>query len=323
MSSSGTLPDLLNRTDETIGDEVFYRFSEDFTIKTEIFFKSDPQRILPLGSPQQALMNHLLHFPERVRDKRVFEPFAGSGALGFMSLKLGARHVDFVDINPRAAEFQRDNAALNHFPIDGFSAITNDIADVVLEEKSDVLLANPPFVPTPPGLTGTLTSNGGPEGNNFVDIVLERLPDFLKPEGTALLYVLQFCQGSEPLVIGGLNRLVKNRPIDLTPTQKNPISFESYCEAYMKLFSQSMEETQAWRSELTQRLGQNLTLCHYVVDIGPESGDATECVIRDDFAEKFGESFLVPSENEAELAFSRAFENFIPPPQDADLDEKV
>jgi len=314
MSAPRTLPDLLNRTDETIGEEVFYRFSEGFTIKTEIFFKSDSQRILPLGSPQQALMNHLLHFPERVRDKRVFEPFAGSGALGFMSLKLGARHVDFVDINPRAAEFQRENAALNDFELEKMTLLTRDIAEVALAEKCDVILANPPFVPTPPGLRGTLTSNGGPEGNDFVDIVLERLTDFLNPEGTALLYVLQFCQGSEPLVIGGLNRLVKNRPIDLTPTQKNPISFESYCEAYTKLFPQSTEEIKAWRSELTQRLGQNMTLCHYVVDIGPESGDATECVIRDDFADKFGESFLVPSENEAELAFSRVFENFIPPP---------
>ena len=56
MSAPRTLPDLLNRTDETIGEEVVYRFSEGFTVKTEIFFKSDPQRILPLGSPQQALM---------------------------------------------------------------------------------------------------------------------------------------------------------------------------------------------------------------------------------------------------------------------------
>ena len=69
-----TLSDLLQPTDETIGEEVFYRFLDGFTIKTEIFFKSDSQRILPLGSPQRALMNHLLHFPGRVQGKRVFEP---------------------------------------------------------------------------------------------------------------------------------------------------------------------------------------------------------------------------------------------------------
>jgi hypothetical protein len=61
------------------------------------------------------------------------------------------------------------------------------------------------------------------------------------------------------------------------------------------------------------RRGSGLTLCHYVVDIGPQSDGPTACLIRDDFAEKFGESFLVPSQNEAELAFGRVFENFLPP----------
>ena len=49
-----------------------------------------------------------------------------------------------------------------------------------------------------------------------------------------------------------------------------------------------------------------------MVDIGPQSDSPTDCVIRENFAEKFGESFLVPSEDEAELAFSRVFENFNP-----------
>ena len=230
-----------------------------------------------------------------------------------MSLKVGARHVDFVDINPRAAEFQRDNAVLNEFTLDQFTAMTDDVAHVALEEKCDVILTNPPFVPTPPGIKGTLTSNGGSEGNRFVDILLERLPDFMNPEGTALLYVLQFIQGSEPLVMDHLSQRVKNRPIELTPAQENLISFESYAEAYLKLFPQATEEIGAWRSDLLRRWGHDLMLCHYVVDIGPESGDVTECVIRDNFAKKFGESFLVPSENEAELAFGRVCENFIPP----------
>lgn len=314
MSEAKTLSDLLQATDETNGEEVVYRFSGDFTIKTEIFFKSDSQRILPLGSPQKALMNHLLHFPERVRGKGVFEPFAGSGALGFMSLKAGARHVDPVDINPRAADFQRDNAVLNEFMPDQFTAMTGDIADVSLKDKCDVILANPPFVPTPPGIKGTLTSNGGSEGNRFVDILLERLLDFMNPEGTVLLYVLQFVQGSEPLVIDHLSQRLKNRPIELTPAQRNLISFGSYSEAYLKLFPRATEEIGAWRSDLLERWGHDLMLCHYVVDIGPESGNVTECVIRENSSEKFGENFLVPSENEAELAFGRVCENFIPPP---------
>ncbi len=69
-----------------------------------------------------------------------------------------------------------------------------------------------------------------------------------------------------------------------------------------------------WRSALIRDHGEGLTLGHYVVDIGPRRAGPTECLIRDDFAEKFGAEFLVPSENGAELAFSRVFENFVPPP---------
>ncbi len=86
MPVRSALPDLLQRTREVRGEEVVFRFSNGLTIKAEVLGKSDRLRILPLGAPQGSLMNHLLGFPESVRKKRVFEPFAGSGALGLMAL---------------------------------------------------------------------------------------------------------------------------------------------------------------------------------------------------------------------------------------------
>jgi hypothetical protein len=53
-----------------------------------------------------------------------------------------------------------------------------------------------------------------------------------------------------------------------------------------------------------------LQLSHYVIEIGPQSAVPTSRVIRQNFAEKFGESFFIASENAAELAFGRVFENF-------------
>ncbi len=53
-----------------------------------------------------------------------------------------------------------------------------------------------------------------------------------------------------------------------------------------------------------------MTISHYVIEIGPRSAAPTSCVVRQNFAEKFGESFFTPSENAAELAFGRVFENF-------------
>ena len=156
-----SLPDLLQRSREIQGEQVLYRFGNGLTLKTEILRKNDRLRILSLGTPQGSLMNHMLNFPEVVKDKEVFEPFAGSGALGFMALKVGARHVDFLDINPRALTFQVENAALNELPQSCYRSIEGDIATFTTDRSYDLILANPPFVPTPEGIEGTITSNGG------------------------------------------------------------------------------------------------------------------------------------------------------------------
>lgn len=306
-----TLPDRLQRTVDVRGEEVFYRFANGLTIKTELFNKDDRLRILPLGTPQGSLMNHMLNFPEAVRGKRVFEPFAGSGALGFMALKAGAAHVDFLDINPRAAEFHRANAALNEIAGACFTSITGDVADFAPQRAYDLIIANPPFVPTPEGIEGTITSNGGPEGNRFVEILLRRLEALLVPSGRALVYVFQFAKGGKPLVVD-LIPVLRQRAVELTPSQARPLPLETFCQAYSSLFAKAGAAIDGWRAALVRKHGNDLTLCHYVVDIGPQSDRPTSCAVRDNFAEKFGESFRVPSENEELLALDRAYENFVP-----------
>jgi hypothetical protein len=315
MPARSSLPDLLGRTSEVRGEEVVYRFANGLTIKTEVFNKDDKCRILPLGSPQGSLMNHMLHFPELVRDKSLFEPFAGSGALGFMALEVGARHVDFLDINPRASVFHRENARLNRFPSSRFRSIDADIASFEPEHRYQLILANPPFVPTPDGIEGTITSNGGADGNRFVEILLRRLEEFLEPQGEALMLLFQLVRGHQPLIAELISDLGIQRPIELTPSQEHPIRFEVYCRAYTQLFSQSQQDIDRWGSSLIRQYGEDLSLCHYVARIGPRGDSPTPLVIRDDFAEQFGESFLVPSDNQEEFSIGRAFENFVPSSQ--------
>jgi hypothetical protein len=57
------IPDLLGRTREVRGDRVLYRFANGLAIRAETLSKRDRLRILPLGSPQGSLMNHMLNFP--------------------------------------------------------------------------------------------------------------------------------------------------------------------------------------------------------------------------------------------------------------------
>ncbi len=309
--AAAPLPDLLQRTHEERGDEIVYRFANGLTICAEVFFKADRLRILPLGSPQGALMNHLLHFPEVLRGARVFEPFAGSGALGFMALRAGAAQLALLDINPRAADFQRRNAVLNGVAAERVDIVTDDIATYTPAQPYDLILANPPFVPTPDGIDGTLTSNGGADGNRFVALLLARLEALLAPDGRALIYVLNFARAGRPLVCDLLAAHVRDRPVELTPAQIRPVSLDAYARAYERCFPQAEAAVRRWRARLAEQHGDDLTLCHYVVDVGTRGGGPATIALRDNFAEKFGAAFLVPSDAPDELALARVLENVV------------
>ncbi len=311
MSAGASLPDLLGRTREVRGEEVVHRFANGLTVKTEIFEKRDTLRILPLGSPQCALMNHMANFPELVRGKLVFEPFAGSGPHGFMALALGARHVDFVDINPRAPAFHRDTAALSGLSTDRFTSITDDIARFAPSRRYDLVFANPPFVPTPDGIDGTLTSNGGPEGNRFVEILFRRLDELLEPGGEAFVYLLQIVAGGRPLVVDLIPSTLDRRPVELTSAQRRVTPFDAYRRAYASLFPRAAESVERWRSELVRRHGEDLAVCHYVAHVRPRTEAPTSIVFRGDFAQRFGESWWVPADVDEQIAFGRVLENVV------------
>jgi hypothetical protein len=306
------LSDLVQHRRDVDGEVTTHRFANGLTVKTEAFLKRDPLRILPLGGPQCSLMNHMLHFPDAVRGKRVFEPFAGSGGIGLMALKIGAAHLDLLDINPRAAEFHRENAALSGLDAARMSTITGDIATFVPSRRYDLILANPPFVPTPDGIEGTLTSNGGPEGNRFVEILLDRFALLLEPSGRALVYLLQITRGGEPTIVDVLARTITGRRIDLIPTQRTPVPFDACCTAYARLFADAEPAIERWRAATVAAHGADLALRHFILDIGPRRDGAASWSIRDDFAARFGEMFLVPSDDVEELALARVMENFVP-----------
>lgn len=307
------LPDLLHHEREVRGERVVHRFANGLVVETEVPHKADPGRILSLGGPQRALMNHLAAFPATVHGKRVFEPFAGSGALAWMALAVGAAHVDLLDVNPRAVAFQRENAARNSFAAERFTAMEGDVASYTPERPYDVILANPPFVPTPEGIAGTLTSNGGGDGSRFVRILLARLDALLAPEGRALVYVFQLVREGRPLLADDLERVAARRPVALTPAQARPASLDVFAGAYERLFPDAVEAVTHWRDGLERRHGAGLGVAHYVVELGPQGDGPPGCVVRDDFAARFGGAFFVPASQVDELAFGRAFENLVPP----------
>jgi hypothetical protein len=169
---------------------------------------------------------------------------------------------------------------------------------------------NPPFIPTPDGIDGTITSNGGREGNKFIEVLFKRLDTFLKPMGEAFICAFQIVVNGKPLIVNLISKHIECRPVEITPAQGNPIDFQVYFEAYMELFPQSKETVIEWKSNLNAIYGENLSLIHYVVHIRSRTENQTTCSIVDNFGEKFGADLMLKYD-EKELARGRVFENVI------------
>ena len=87
-------------------------------------------------------LESLLHGGERVADLG-----SGSGILSITAVLLGAAHATGVDIDPKAEDIARENAAINQIFSDRFTAVTGDvIGDRAMMESLkghyDVVLAN-------------------------------------------------------------------------------------------------------------------------------------------------------------------------------------
>ena len=79
--------------------------------------------------------------------EQVLDLGSGSGILSITALLLGASHATGVDIDPKAEDIARQNAAINQIFADRFTALTGDvIGDTTMMEKLeahyDVVLAN-------------------------------------------------------------------------------------------------------------------------------------------------------------------------------------
>ncbi len=305
-----SLPNLLNRSCTREGDRIRFRFGNGLEIVAETMSKPDPLRILPLGGPQGILMNFMMNRTEWIAGRSVFEPFAGSGALGFMALKCGAGHVDFLDVNPRTEEFLRENARLNGFKPERYEIIIGDIGAFAPTKSYDLILANPPFVPTPDGIGGTITSNGGPDGNKFTLSLLGKLDALLEPGGEAMMVLMQIAADGVPLVLSPMRKGATGRPIELTAWQEKPVGMDLFIEEYSNIFPGNGAEIESWKDGLFERHGRNLTISHYVAHIGTKTPGGAGCRIIDDWPDRYGAGFALRIDGR-DIARGRIAENLL------------
>lgn len=122
------------------------------------------------------------------RGARVLDVFTGSGALAVAAGLAGASSVTAVDLLRRAALNARVNGWLNGISV---SALRGDLFEPVRDERFDLILANPPYLPGPseelPRRGPSVAWEGGRDGRALIDRLCGEAADHLRPGGNLLL----------------------------------------------------------------------------------------------------------------------------------------
>lgn len=116
---------------------------------------------------------------------RVLDLCCGSGIQGISAAMLGHR-VTAVDAERRAVISARRNALMNGVEID---VRGGDLFGPVAGEKFDVVLSNPPYLPTPPGAThrNHRWCDGGSDGRELIDRICREAAQYLVSDGALWL----------------------------------------------------------------------------------------------------------------------------------------
>jgi 16S rRNA (guanine966-N2)-methyltransferase len=111
------------------------------------------------GRVKEALFSIL---DGRVRDARVLDLYAGTGAIGFEALSRGAAHATFVELHAPTAQAIR--ATATRFGVANHVTVVCAPAEKAAQRLSgrfDLVYADPPYALPPPQLTfGTLRTRG-------------------------------------------------------------------------------------------------------------------------------------------------------------------
>jgi carbamoyltransferase len=156
-------------------------------------YNATPQPVMYIGEDSYALA-YLA--PKVGGHGRVLDLCTGSGIQAILASRQ-ARRVIGVDINERAVAFARFNASLNgvaarcDFRLGNlYQAVDGSNLDKA-DRRFDLILANPPFVPSPhAGEERLLFRDGGPAGDEILSRILEGLLAHLAARGMAAIVSL-------------------------------------------------------------------------------------------------------------------------------------
>lgn len=133
-------------------------------------------------------------------EARVLDLCTGSGFLGIAAARAGASQVTAVDVSRRAVLAARLNARLNHVRVE---AVRGDLFEPVGGRRFDVIVSNPPYLPSPQAPLPTRgiarATEAGPSGRAFIDRICAGAAAHLAEGGVLLLVHSSVCGEQQTL----------------------------------------------------------------------------------------------------------------------------
>jgi release factor glutamine methyltransferase len=124
----------------------------------------------------------------QLRGGAVLDVCTGSGALAVAAALAGARNVTAVDVSRRAVLTARLNARLNGVHVE---ALRGDLLAAVRGRRFDVIVSNPPYLPSDadelPARGSARHTEAGTSGRVLLDRLIDAAPDHLSLGGVLLV----------------------------------------------------------------------------------------------------------------------------------------
>ncbi|MFM9103277.1 MAG: 50S ribosomal protein L11 methyltransferase [Cyanobium sp.] len=143
-------------------------------------------QVFPMYPEQGFFLEELNH--AKLSGAHVLEIGLGSGVLSIGALKAGASRATALEINPRAKLFAGFNALVNGIT-EGLcisDGSPDDLWAPVRGQQFDMIISNPPFMPTPDDSRHYFHSGGGGLlGMDFLETIFRELDAHLAPAGQA------------------------------------------------------------------------------------------------------------------------------------------
>ncbi|MEA5603239.1 class I SAM-dependent methyltransferase [Nostoc sp. UHCC 0252] len=240
------------------------KLTGEYTVVTDLVSYSQPDQVFPIHPEQQFFLDELIK--EKITNARVLEIGLGSGVLSIGALKGGAIHVTALEINPRAKNYAGFNILANGLEgkIEIRDGNVNDLWKPVRGDRFDYIISNPPFEPTPQGMTHYLHSAAGIWGLDFVEGMFKELDNHLTAAGYAQIVTFAPGNAQEPFMLANMaQKYLKGE----TEIKVNPISikFAYFVDRYVENGQATREQVEEMKKLAQENDVSHLYLCvlHY------------------------------------------------------------